>query len=106
MSTKTTAARWSSVLSQLVEMRKMEKNRLEQTHASQKTSLLALEDFDELIEALNKDIDRFNDSCFNGKDKIISKAKGVASTTCVTLLSMLSMLPSWARYRTSASRFW
>ena len=45
--------------SQLVEMRKMEKNRLEQTHASQKESVVALiKHLGELIAALDKKIGR------------------------------------------------
>lgn len=79
--------------SQLVEMRKMEKNRLEQTHTSQKASIEALiAHLSELIAALDKDIDTHNKNGFNGKGGILSEAKGVGSTTCATLLSMLPEL--------------
>ena len=69
--------------SQLVEMRKMEKNRLEQTHASQKASVAALiAHLGERIVALDKDIDRYNKNGFDGKGEILSETKGVGNTTC------------------------
>ena len=79
--------------SQLVEMRKMEKNRLEQTHASQKASVVALiKHLGELIAALDKKIDQSNRGGFNGKGEILSEMKGVGRITCATLLSMLPEL--------------
>ena len=79
--------------SQLVEMRKMEKNRLEQTHASQKASVVAMiKHLGELIAALDKEIDQSNRGGFNGKGEILSEMKGVGKITCATLLSMLPEL--------------
>ena len=79
--------------SQLVEMRKMEKNRLEQTHASQKASVVAMiKHLGELIAALDKEIDQSNRGGFNGKGEILSEMKGVGRITCATLLSMLPEL--------------
>ena len=79
--------------SQLVEMRKMEKNRLEQTHASQKASVVAMiKHLGELIAALDKEIDQSNRGGFDGKGEILSEMKGVGKITCATLLSMLPEL--------------
>ena len=89
--------------SQLVEMRKMEKNRLEQTHASQKASVAALiAHLGERIAALDKDIDRYNKNGFDGKGAILSETKGVGNTTCATLLSMMPELGKVAHKRAAA----
>ncbi len=79
--------------SQLVEMRTAEKNRLAQIHSSQQQSVEDLiRHFNTLIADLDKQIAEYNDSNFDGKNKIIGEIKGVGDTTCATLMSMLPEL--------------
>lgn len=87
---------------QLVDMRAAEKNRLQQSHASQHTSInLHIQMLDALIAQLDKDIDDQSPQ-FDEKAELFKDIKSVGTNTVAVLMSMLPELGKLSNKRIAA----